>query len=410
MACKVAPPFRDCGLDESFSTGNQIDHGLEELMQFNNSSFVDGSSINPQVLSNPPSPAASSHDQRPMDIPTSPYFQSIEQSDTGAFTQASSLRHEFRRSVSEPPGGRPVPGHPHGQGQPQMVFHRDQHWLGHQTHNPHRLKSLPKGKQNYRAQPYGVHPKARGAPVHQQHQYQLRRTQTQPFPTHLVAPTSMPMPMMTPPQQAMHVSHPYPATLNHGFASHGHGPQPGISSPMPSVPEQPSIHLTSRVCTPTPEAVLTPAYQALIDPALTAPTTPLPTPAASVDTISKVTTLQMTPDELKAIITEAVQKAFATLGGGECIQPTPEDHGTAGAKSASQAVRQSVETAETESSTGDEQPATSETGEGPTGGDLTEDNTVHVSTGCALDDFAWAQPTGEDVDDLFGEPLHSLQQ
>ncbi|KAK0352833.1 Mitochondrial distribution and morphology protein 10 [Friedmanniomyces endolithicus] len=327
MACEVASsPFSEHTLDDSWMKTTESGHSFDALMEFNatfggNNSH---STIDPQMLSNPPSPANSftsdfnlsglepTHhglEIYPLDFASipGPYY-SIEQQQqhpgSPSLPTSNSVRHPFRRSVSEPPGGLPLHQQHHAQhfGQP-MTFNRNGHFIGNiQSPQLQRLKSLPKAKPA-RSQPYRT--KTNGQQQQQQQRYQLRRSQTQPMHQH-AAPTSTPT-MMAPPS-----SHPYPAAFAPRMSPGGHmGGQP-VFEPLPSVPEQRSC-ISSRVCTPTPEDVFggSPQQHQIIDPMLTAPPTPGGRGGAGVD--SEVT-VAMSVDQLKELITEAVQKAVMGMG------------------------------------------------------------------------------------------------
>ncbi|KAK5736098.1 hypothetical protein LTS12_026280 [Elasticomyces elasticus] len=318
MACETASsPFSEHRIEDSWMKTTEHGNGFDALAEFN-TTFGGGSNhgtIDPHMLSNPPSPANSftsdfhipGVDQTmspqasnglgiyPHDFgsPHAPYYSTDSHHTTGTSSFTSSgMRHEFRRSVSEPPGGLPlqhVQMHNNG---PQMTFNRNGHFIGNlQPPQLQRLKSLPKSK-SARSQPYKT--KMSG-----QQRYQLRRTQTQPVRQH-TAPTSTPS-MMAPPSSH---PHPYPPALGPAFSPHMVGHQ--VFEPLPTVPEQRS-YISSRVCTPTPDEVSGGQSQQAIDPMLTAP----PTPADRQD---KAVTVALTVDQLKSMITEAVQKAVRGLG------------------------------------------------------------------------------------------------
>ncbi|KAK5725742.1 hypothetical protein LTR15_003932 [Elasticomyces elasticus] len=316
MACEIASsPFTEHRIEDGWMKTAEHGNGFDALVEFN-TTFGEGSNhgtIDPHMLSNPPSPANSftseflipGMDQTispqasnglgiyPHDFgsPHAPYYSTDNHHTAGpsSFT-SSSMRHEFRRSVSEPPGGLPIQRVQMHNSGPQMTFNRNGHFIGNlQPPQLQRLKSLPKSK-SARSQPYKT--KMSG-----QQRYQLRRTQTQPVRQH-TAPTSTPS-MMAPPS-----SHPYPPALGTAFSPHMVGHQ--VFEPLPTVPEQRS-YISSRVCTPTPDEVFGGQSHQAIDPMLTAP----PTPADRQD---KAVTVALTVDQLKSMITEAVQKAVRGLG------------------------------------------------------------------------------------------------
>ncbi|KAK5721266.1 hypothetical protein LTR17_014728 [Elasticomyces elasticus] len=295
MACEVASsPFPEHRIEDSWMKTTEHSNGFDALVEFN-TTFGDGSNhgtIDPHMLSNPPSPANSftsnfhipGMDQSmspqasnglgiyPHDLgsPHAPYYSTDSHHTTGpsSFT-SSSMRHEFRRSVSEPPGGLPlqhVQMHNNG---PQMTFNRNGHFIGNlQPPQLQRLKSLPKSK-SARSQPYKT--KMSG-----QQRYQLRRTQTQPVRQH-TAPTSTPC-MMAPPS-----SHPYPPALGPAFSPHMVGHQ--VFEPLPTTRAEKLHQLAS-----------------------------LHADAGRADRQDKAVTVALTVDQFKSMITEAVQKAVRGLG------------------------------------------------------------------------------------------------
>ncbi|EME47274.1 hypothetical protein DOTSEDRAFT_41711 [Dothistroma septosporum NZE10] len=195
--------------------------------------------------------------------PSSPYFQSVEQNPAPIYHPSPLRNNAFRRSVSEPPGGSEV------QPPPPMMFHREHHYLGKPMPGQGvQLKSLPKAKQQ-RSHPYqrARRINAPEPPYHPEH----RRAHTQPSRG---GPTSSPIMMQMPPQY------------------------------MPRVPTmQEPQYVSSRVCTPIPEAVMTPH----IDPALSGPATPAYMSSNARNTLS----IPLTVDELRSMIFEVVQKAVA---------------------------------------------------------------------------------------------------
>ncbi|TKA79495.1 hypothetical protein B0A55_02452 [Friedmanniomyces simplex] len=326
MACEVASsPFSEHALDETWMKTTENGNGFDALVEFNATYGGTGghNTIDPQMLSNPPSPAnsftsdfnMSGMEQTnhglgiyPHDFASTqaPYYSIEQQQHAGSpsvFT-SSSIRHEFRRSVSEPPGELPLHQQHHVQNfGPQMTFNRNGHFIGNiQPPQLQRLKSLPKAKPS-RSQPY----KTKTNGQQQQQRYQLRRSQTQPVRQH-AAPTSTPTMMAPPPS-----SHPYPAAFAQGMSPGGHMAGQQIFEPLlPAVPEQRS-YISSRVCTPTPEDVFggSPVQRA-IDPMCTAP--PTPGVGRGGGGADGGVTVAMSVDQLKSMITEAVQKAVMGLG------------------------------------------------------------------------------------------------
>ncbi|KAK3111684.1 hypothetical protein LTR53_012816 [Teratosphaeriaceae sp. CCFEE 6253] len=315
MACAVATsPFSEQPQGQEWLKSTESGGGFEALVEFN--AGLHGhirSTVNPQMLSNPPSPIGSYTDDFTGNVqdlpamddvgfyshdfasPQAPYF-SVEQPHADCpptFAASAGLRHGFRRSVSEPPGGPPL------HHQLPMSFNRNGHFIGHvQAPELQRLKSLPKSKQN-RSQPYKTKAQQQQAP-----RYHLRRTQTQPVWQHQ-SPTSMPMGMAPP------ASHTYLAGPQHSIPSAVAIGQREFE-PLPAVPEQ-RDYISSRVCTPTPDDLRFAASpQDVIDPMF----------AATVNARGNAVTLPMTVEELRAMITEAVQKAVkgwaeATGSGGK---------------------------------------------------------------------------------------------
>lgn len=328
MACEVAnSPFSEHGYDEAWSAGGNAD-GLDAIIDFNNSfndaSHASNGAVDPNTLSNPPSPASdfanpfggdADDNQAPApaypsdltEAPQTPYFQSIEQQ-KGSLPASTSatLRHEFRRSVSEPPGGLPI-HHRHVQGQPQVTttFHRNGHFLGHSVPSAgiQKLKSLPKNKPAHHS---------RNHSYNKQHctRQSVRRCNTQPGRP-MQAPTSMPAP------QAMMMPHPQPHPFPPAMGmSHpmlmAFEPMPGLPENAPHTPR----YLSSRVCTPAGSP------QQVIDPMLTAPSPPTPgnvglgigLVGGQAQAAAGVT-VPLTVEELKTIIQEAVNQAVVNLDG-----------------------------------------------------------------------------------------------
>ena len=310
MSCEVAnSPFADPGLASPFNVDNaQGDKADYAALGDFNYSFgpADQSCVNPQNLSNAGSP--SDHfdptltpdftpDNYPADIngiSAAPYFQSVEQSfGAPAFPLHLQNQHLHRRSVSEPPDGALL--HHHQQHQPPhpdapVTFHRDGQLL-HIT----RAASRPPSKRakQSRAQPYQRGPRQ---PPPIQSRYHLRRAPTQP--THL-PPTSVP--------HGLAANH--PLLQQQQMVPH--------HVPFEQLPHQPQ-YVSSRVCTPAPEA---------IDPFLAAPSQ---TPAvASMGNhgrevfegqqnsmpVAESVVIRMGVQELRELIKEAVQKAVGGLQG-----------------------------------------------------------------------------------------------
>jgi len=309
MSCEVAnSPFADPGFASPFNVdhaqGDKADFAALENFYY---SFgpPDQTCADPQNLSNVGSPSAHfdptltpdfTPDNYPADIngaPAAPYFQSVEQPfGAPAFSLHLQNQHLHRRSVSEPPDGALL--HHHQQHQPPhpnapVTFHRDGQLL-HITRGVTRPPS--KRSKQSRAQPYQRSPRQ---PPPIQSRYHLRRAPTQP--THL-PPTSVPhgLPVGHPLQQQQMVPH---------------------HVPFEQLPHQPQF-ISSRVCTPAPEA---------IDPFLGV-STQTPAVANMGDhgrgafegqqnnmPIAESVVIRMGVQELRDLISEAVQKAVGGLQG-----------------------------------------------------------------------------------------------
>ncbi|KAK6393488.1 hypothetical protein LTR65_002360 [Meristemomyces frigidus] len=323
MACDVASsPYSEGILDDSWGSKNPETTDLDAIVDFN-AAFGGGNdennTINPQMLSNPSSPASSYNNAfnsngvdhtlspeptslgaYPTDFANSqssatPYYHPSLELNPALHFQPPGLRYQTRqRSISEPPDG--FAQHRQMPNGPDVTFHRGGHFLGYQQQQgPKPLKSLPKGKlghQQMRSQPYKCKPN-RAADHHQQQQqrYQLRRTQTQPMRP------PMSVPAMPPPHPMAHMQ----------MQSHGQH----MFEPLPPVMEG-QRYVTSRVCTPVPEA-LPPVMaqsprQQEIDPLLMMPL-PLAAVVGSDQGGKQTVTVPLTVEELRAMIMEAVQKA-----------------------------------------------------------------------------------------------------
>jgi hypothetical protein len=322
-------------------------------------------------------------------IQPSPYFQSIEhqqqqqhqhQQPFGAPFIPSALRNQHhagnhRRSVSEPPGSALM--HHGGQGghfppsNAPVIFHRDGHKLG--VPRAMVVPMVKKGKQN-RAAPYQQRT-ARQSQTQQQQQQQQQQQHQQPQPQpqppryqlrlgytqqqqHSPVqrpPTSAPHnlspgPLNHSPQQRMHqpqAMHPHQLQQQQQQQQQQHQQQQHMPPPFdqmqphqhPQQQQQEPQYVSSRVCTPAPEAV---------DPFLGGlPPTPTTTSAPAFNHLGgggggNVTTQQqqsspenlvvvkMGVDELRALITDVVQKAVEGLRGaaaaeGDGIDKTAAD-------------------------------------------------------------------------------------
>jgi hypothetical protein len=383
MSCEVAnSPFSDPGFPNPFDAntdhdGDNVD--LSALAAFDPNNFggaIDQSCVDPNTLSNhagsgspanqfdPTLTADFTTDIYPPEfhgIQPSPYFQSIEQQQHGhqqhqqqpfgAPFIPSALRNQHHanhhRSVSEPPGSALM--HHNQNHFPQsnapVIFHRDGHKLG----VPRAMVApmIKKGKQN-RAAPYQQRtPRQSQTQQHQQPQpqpprYQLRRAYTQQQQSPVQRPPTSaphnlpPVPMNHSPQQRMHQPQAmHPHQLQQLQQQHPHQHMPPFDHQMPQPHHQEPQYVSSRVCTPAPEAV---------DPFLCGlPPTPTATGAPALNHLGgNVMTPQQQPqqqqqqqqqsspenlvvvkmgvEELRALITDVVQKAVEGLraaGGGD---------------------------------------------------------------------------------------------
>lgn len=275
---------------------------LSPISEFN-ANFNDLPCIDPQNLSNAGSPSYNptatltpdftidTYPQEFASTPGSPYFHSIEHALGGAAPSpppsfipphlSNQHQHLHRRSVSEPPDSSLVHynlhhphhhPHPHNHGLPQqtspIIFHRDGHPLG----TPRSAAPAQKKTKQTRSQPYQSH-QQRPQRHPTQSRYHLRRAHTQH--SERVPPTSAPVygGMNLNMNVGTGVDMP-PAAFPHKQLHH----------PQPATPLDRDIHfVSSRVCTPVPEAAPAPAAVTgvgigVIDPFLV---TPPALPAAS---------------------------------------------------------------------------------------------------------------------------------
>ncbi|KAK6407842.1 hypothetical protein LTR95_018493 [Oleoguttula sp. CCFEE 5521] len=291
MSCDVADsPFSDSALDTTIdSKSNRRSIDLTAIHDFNNefSNGLDNDSRDPLDFGNSntdlfgldqtytPDSSLSFYPDFGSNT-ESPYFQTIE--NTPAPFIPSLLKHQYsnshRRSVSEPPDGGMLhhrPQNPDG----GMIFHRDGHKLGTPApkssyhHAAKRMKPSCRPPSYIRTQMQSPHSPSR---------YQLRRSHTQPYGA---APTSVPMQHTTPP--------------------------PMSHFPFEPVHESPHFG-PSRVCTPAPEAVDPMLIMSGPPPAAVMTNqaqnimSSAPTPEAVV--------IKMSVDELRALMTEVVQKVL----------------------------------------------------------------------------------------------------
>ncbi|EMC97823.1 hypothetical protein BAUCODRAFT_146437 [Baudoinia panamericana UAMH 10762] len=314
MACEVAPsPTTDLAFA---CTSIEDNHGLAAVAAFN--AGCGNATIDPSFLGASPSsslsfdpfeyPAGKDHsvpqDQpdelmstySPLqDRPEAPYLQVAEQRNAHPL-QASTARHSFRRSVSEPPDGRLMRNQ---QAQCQPVFTRGKTLIG--TDDVQRARKSIKTK-GARVYPYPI--KTNASRSQQQQRYPLRRAYTHSMPPQ--GPTSAPV--MSPAVQN------YSLDLSHVMHQSAIVPSQMMFEPLAPLPEQ-HCFWNSRVCTPTPEETGGPIISAglqYVDPLLTAPTTP--TMAGWVQqSQSQAVTLPLSVEELRAMIFEAVQKAVTRV-------------------------------------------------------------------------------------------------
>lgn len=317
MACDVTgASYSENFLDDSWSSKNIETTDLDAIAGFN-AAFggnEDSNTVNPQMLSNASSPAgcfqnpfnANGVDETLSPQPTNldaypanfvntqasatPYYHPSLELQSAVPFQPSALRFQTRqRSISEPPDG--FAQHRQMPDGPGITFHRGGHFLGDQhQQGPKPLKSLPKGKvlrEQMRSQPYKCKP---NRPDHHQPQqrYHMRRAQTQPM-----RPT-MSVPAMPAPHPMAHMG------------MHGHGQQ--VFPPPPPMMEG-QKYVTSRVCTPVPDAPPPTAVQSpQIDPLLMTTSPAVGVVAGDVGGKQTVT-LPLTIEDLRAMIVEAVQQA-----------------------------------------------------------------------------------------------------
>lgn len=335
MACDVASSSNSPSLfGEGWDCRNPETTDLSSLPEFNDLfSTHSDHGIDPFPFSNPASPASpfAGFDSGAVDAtlspeasntglglytddpgtncsPSSPYFDITP---AAPFNPAAARYQTRQRSVSEPPADFSM--HHHQVPQPaQMTFNRNGHYLGEPAqhprphHQPKMLKSLPKHKRALLRGTTGPYSRAKNTrhmiPDQQQAQqrHQLRRAQTQPVRPPTSGPTSAPMNIA--PSQ-----HPQQASM-HGM--HG-GP---VFEPLPPVIEG-QRYITSRICTPTPEP--SPRRQDVmgfeqqqqginLDPQLMGA-------SSNVGARGSAITVPLTVDELRRIITEAVEKAVKGL-------------------------------------------------------------------------------------------------
>lgn len=304
MSCDVADsPFSDPGFANPFDDANAYEDKLDfaPLEQFNSSfGTIDQGCVDPQALSNAASPSGNldatltpncTPEMYPSTFsaaPASPYFQSVEQPFGGHVVPPHlQTQHLHRRSVSEPPDGALMHHHVPQQNSP-VTFHRGGTILGSSRHETPLIKRV---KQT-RLQPYQRSPRKQQAT---QSRYQLRHNPTQSI-------------------------HPPPTSVPHGLpVQHSPQPQHFQHVPLEHMPQQPH-YVSSRVCTPAPEA---------IDPFLGASPAPTITHMGNIGLphgdggaqararqdmhIDKSVTIKMGIDELRALMTEVVQKAVEGL-------------------------------------------------------------------------------------------------
>ncbi|KAK6431597.1 hypothetical protein LTR95_012244 [Oleoguttula sp. CCFEE 5521] len=291
MSCDVAKsPYSDSGLDTTFDkNSNRRSTDLTAIHDFNNdfSNSLDNDSRDPFDfgssntdlfgLDQTFTPDSSLSFYPDFGSSTdSPYFQSIENSPAPFIP--SLLKHQYsnshRRSVSEPPDGGILHRHPQDP-DGGVFFHRDGHKLGTPApkssyhHSAKRMKPSSRPQSHIRTQLQSPPASSR---------YHLRRSHTQPYGA---APTSVPM---------------------------QHTPSP----PMPHFPFEPvheSPHFgPSRVCTPTPEAM--DPMLIMSTPAPAAVMTCQPQSMMGSTSAPKAVVIKMSVDELRAHMTEVVQKVL----------------------------------------------------------------------------------------------------
>ena len=312
MSCEVASPTSsphpDSLFEDDWKRIIRDSGGLGAIAEFNanfnnHETGGNGYGIDPQLLSevsspdsnyvplfntvdDSDSPATTTEHTAPIEMPnaypaptdsnlaspgSAPYFhQSIEIPEPTFQPPAyipSPLRHQLhRRSVSEPPGGNPSYGmHSYpAHGGPAVTFHREGILLGtpapqHST----RSTTKPKTRHPHLQQPYSTTKRQT------RERYQLRRTHTQPE----AAPTSVP-------------------------AFHGPQQHPMTQPTMPTVP-----FAGSRTCTP----VQSPIQEDI----LASPVHMGPNRGSAPPERKRAVAIPVSMEELRAMITEAVQMVFA---------------------------------------------------------------------------------------------------
>lgn len=307
MASDVAnSPLPEGLFDDSWNKVGSSNNGLDAIVDFNATFDQQNSNtIDPNLtFSNPATPQrenqdafnfnaastgfdqtfspAASYEAYPTtfnEVPSSPYYSSVEMHPQPAYNP-SPFRNErsgHRRSVSEPPGMPDAP---------QVLFHRDQHYLGQSIRGrPVPLKSLPRNKQ-LREYTHSTRKATRNHPYPPAQPGfrpgMLQRAQTQPVrPMH--PPTSVPMGISMPQYIPPNYQRPHP--------------QPEVMAEQQYGPAS-----SSRVCTPIPEAVM--SSPPFIDPALGV--ADVPANSAKKPGVA----IPVSLEELKAIIFDAVREAI----------------------------------------------------------------------------------------------------
>lgn len=319
MACEVASsPFSDTGIPVPFDVENDYNSpvGLSAISGFNSHyDAVDQGYIDPQNLSNAGSPSyndnspmtpnftSNDHHTDFMSTPSSLYFVTDQQLATPFVPSALRNQYLHRRSVSEPPDGAIM--HHLSQSNNPIVFSRDGHKLGEPNAHARPIKKIKQSRVQQ-------HQRPQRQQQSMQSRYHLRRAYNQSMH---IPPTSVPIDLATPNQHGPPLQQPQPSSFH----------------PMQQQPQ----FVTSRVCTPAPEAIdpsleNSPAQVDIGGPQLA-------NNPGFIEAFSqgqtrggtltpRIVMIKMGVDELRALITEVVQKAVEGTQSQKTV-PGVEDDG-----------------------------------------------------------------------------------